>query len=72
MFVQSVIKKYKGRGTVTNTPRTDAPRKITTRACSKMARIAKKNPRIFKKELVDELAPTGINVTRQSSTHYEG
>ena len=49
--VKSIIKKWKEQGSATNKPRTDAPKKINLRACSKLVRMVKKNPRMTKKEL---------------------
>jgi transposase len=67
--VQSIIKKWKQQGAVSNKPRTGAPRKITPRACSKLVRSVKKNPRTTRKELVEEMASIGVSVTRQTVTN---
>lgn len=64
--VQSIIKKWKKQGSVSNKPRTGAPKKITPRACSKLVRLVKKNPRVTRKELVEEISLTGVSVTRQT------
>lgn len=67
--VQSIIKKWKHQGSVSNKPRTGAPKKITPRACSKLVRIVKKNPRTTRKELVEEMSSIGVSVTRQTVTN---
>lgn len=67
--VQSIIKKWKEQGSVTNKPRTGAPKKINLRACSKLVRMVKKNPRTTRKELVEEMSSIGVNVTRQTVTN---
>lgn len=67
--IQSIIKKWKEQGSVSNKPRTGAPKKINPRACSKLVRIAKCNPRVTRKELVEEMSSIGVNVTKQTITN---
>ena len=62
----------KEQSSVTIKPRTGAPKKINLRACSKLVRMVKKNPRTTRRELMEEISSIGVNVTRPTVTNTLG
>lgn len=62
--VQTLIKKWKLRGSVETKPRSGRPTKISATAARKIARDAKKNPQITSAEIQESLKKTGVAVSR--------
>lgn len=64
--VGSIVRKWKTSGHTVNCPRTGAPRKISTRAISRIVRIVENDPKTTRNELVRTLHDAGVKVTRQT------
>lgn len=62
--VQTLIKKWKMRGSVETKPRSGRPTKISATTARKIVRDAKKNPQITSGEIQDSLKTCGVAVSR--------
>lgn len=62
--VQTVINKWKIRGSVKTKPRSGRPTKISATTARKIVRDAKKNPQITSAEIQDSLKTSGVAVSR--------
>ena len=62
--VQTLIKKWKMRGSVETKPRSGRPTKISATTTRKIVRDAKKNPQIISGEIQDSLKTCGVAVSR--------
>lgn len=64
--VGSIVRKWKEQDSTVNRPRTGAPRKLSSRAVSRIVRFVEKHPRATRKELVQDLQTADIEVTPQT------
>ena len=62
--VQTVINKWKIRGSVKTKPPSGRPTKISATTARKIVRDAKKNPQITSAEIQDSLKTSGVAVSR--------
>ena len=68
--VQTLIKKWKMRGSVETKPRSGRPTKISATTARKIVRDAKKNPQITSGEIQDSRKTCGVAVSRYTIRRY--
>lgn len=67
--IGAIIRKWKVHNTTLNCPRSGAPRKVSSRAVSRLLRRVRNEPRTTRQELVDDLKGSGIAVTKRTITN---